>query len=1095
MSLNSNQKANKIKQALAEMRSNKNLFTEEAFSQIVMLLLDDLRQTQTMSYQNPASSDEMRLVTVMFVDVKDSTEIVQRFDPSDWKSIIDTTHEQITDVVDQWDGQVAQYLGDGVLCFFGARRSRGDDAQHAVACALQIQTMIGQYAETLRGLHGINFDLRIGISTGRLAVGLTGKETIKQERLAFGRETNLAARLQSIAPVGGVLIDSTTYHRIRRDYVTQAQEPVLLRGFDNAINNYFVLSRRTQAANQFTATHIADIELPLTGRDEDLALISYLCDTVVQKNRCHTITITGDVGIGKSRLLQEVINITDGTFTQIIMNSQYEARSQSQNLLLDMLATQCHINHDMPLDMIHSEIKAYITEMWSDEHDDKVVAAFAALAGFDIPAPDKAIEWVLRWFEAVASQEAIVITVDNLQWADQQSIFLLEQLAERLEDKACIIIAAGRPEYQTVHSNYMADYLYHADVKLEPLTPDATLSIIHAVFEHIERIPITLANTINARVEGNPLFVQEYLTMLFDNNVFVRQDDNTWRFNIIMLDTALKQLPDGLINVMQARLDELPDEARLIIQAASVSEQFFWTDSVQVLLEMTDIEAAVELLIMRGMIVREEDSLFEGETQYRFQHSIYREVAYRMIPRATRENYHQKLSWWLLEHVAGKIELYPLVAEQFIQAGAYLAALQSYLEAVEVKVKSEEEQDALELIDKGLGFANKISRDDALPVVIKLWSYRGAALVALERYEEASAASQSALRLLEELPPNQLVTNRIMAERILGLANLSLGRYNEAYDALTRAYNLLPPSATSQIASVLEALGKLYYYQGRLDDSYAYHKRAFDYATKTQEEALISSSYMHLGMIHLERGELTKALENYDEALKLYRSYDLFVKQAQVLFHIGIVHCVCMNYAVAHQYFSEAEQLGGLSDNQRSLLQIYQAFTLIVLGQDIQGKGLLFDALNHHVANIDVAHRIQLLAIHCLIQLEDYVQAQEKAITFLQSETVNPILRARVLCQVGKVMSYLGIEDETNNLRESIAAEAVYGGRDLWLHYATLADITENTNERENYHKKARELIESRATLLLEHEELHEAFVSHDTVKTILGYDEDNSLV
>lgn len=1087
MSSNPNQQTDKLKQALAEIRSNRQHFSETSFSQIVILMLEKLRQVQTVVPEEKSTGDEIRLVTVMFIDVKDSTEMLQQLDASDWKVVIDTAHEQIADIVTQWDGQVGQYLGDGVLCFFGAQRSRGDDAPHAVSCALQIQSVLEQYARSVLALHNINFGLRIGISTGRVVVGLIGSHTVKQELLALGPATNLAARLQGVAPVGGVLVDSTTYNRIRRDYVTRAQAPVELRGFEKPINNYRVLGKRTQAATQFTDTQIAGIELPLVGRDEDLALISYLCDRALTEQECQVITLSGDVGMGKSRLLQEVIHLTSGHFTHIIMTSRYESRGKSQNLLHDMLMTQCHLSDDMPLAMKFQQIEAYITSTW--EHEDAIIAtqAIAFLAGFEVEAPDKPEEWVLRWFEGLAQNAPLVIIVDNLQWTDNKSIQLLEQIAERLKDNSCVIIGASRPEYQSNHPNYMDEFANHKIIALDELPVEATMNIISTVFSKVELIPPHLARSINERVEGNPLFVQEYLRMLFDSNVFKATDSGGWRFNIVMLDVALNSLPDGLLEILQARLDDLPDRARQVIQAAAISGQNFWESSISTLLGIDNAPTLIQHLITRGMVVHDKDSIFENEKQYHFRHSLYRDVAYKMIPRAKREAYHQEMSTWLLERIAGEVQYYPLLASQFADSGEHLAALYTYLESVEVQINQNKELKALSLIDKALSLANKVDRYDALAVVAKLWAYRGEALITLERYDEASAASQSSLMLLQEIPGEQLVASRISSERILGLAYLSLGRYNDSYDALTRGHNLLPPADIEQITSVLQAMGKLYYYQGRLQDSLAYHRRSYENAHKTQNLNLISATITNIGLIDVEQGRFTEALAHYDDALKMARSLNMESEQANILFLIGVVHLTMLNYGKAYEYFSDAENINIASGYENMLVQGYRAFTLVVLGRTIQGKALLSDAIIQAPRDVDMQHRLQLVSITIYSILEDYALVRDKALSFVQQEGINPILQARAYRWLGLASYNLGSSDSLDYLFKALEAETAYGGRDLWLCHATLAHCLDNPDEKLEHYRQASNLIVTRANSLDEYPEMKQIFLEDRNVQRLLA--------
>jgi class 3 adenylate cyclase/tetratricopeptide (TPR) repeat protein len=1086
MSISPSEQINRLKKALAEIRSNKETFSDESFAQIIMVLLEKLRRLQTILPTDIETRDEIRLVTVMFIDVKDSTEMIQQMEASDWKEIIAEAHERIAHTVALWDGQIGQYLGDGVLCFFGAQRSRGDDALHGVSCALQIQTIISEFAQAIHETHGIDFGIRIGISTGRVVVGMIGSESSKKELLALGSATNLAARLQGAAPVGAVLIDDTTYNRVRSDFVTQAQANIELKGFDEPVKNYRVLQRRTQPASHFTNTQIAGIEMPLVGRDEDLALINYLCDKTLQQRKFQVITLIGDIGMGKSRLLQEAVQLTDSHFLHIIMTSQYETRSKSQNLLWDMLMTQCNLSEDMSDELIEQQIVAYITEHWKHPDAKYAAAAIAYLAGFNFQSPEgNLFEWVLRWFEGVAEKHSILIAVDNLQWADEQSIALLEQITRRLAHSTGVLIAAGQADYQSMYPSYMADYPRHTIIKLAPLHYAATRMIIDRIFEHVERIPPTLAETINERVEGNPLFVQEYLGMLFDNNVFQRGKNGHWRFNILMLDTALNTLPNGLLSILQARLDDLSPEVRNIVQIAAVAGQTFWASAVDEIAESKNTRRLLEHLVLRGIIIKEKTSDFANELQYVFRHSLYREVAYKMIPRQKRERYHKRMSLWLLERVAGIENFYPLLAEQFQLSGEYTAALYSYMEAVQICVKRHQCHEALKLIDTSLGLANRVSRNDALPIVIKLWTYRGETLLELGRYDEASAASQSALMLLQELPADQLVVMRIQAERILGLANMRLGRYNDAYDALTRAHNALPYNATGQISSVLCAFGQLFYYQGRLEDSEAYQKRAYEHAMKTEDTLLIAAALAEIGAIEIERGYLTQAFQHFEQSLFMHRQIALVGQQSQDLFQLGIVHLAMLDYGKAYEYFSDADHLKTVFGQKDVLIQAYQALALIYLDKQTQGKGLLLGAIETGSHDIEIQRRLHLCYIEGLLALGDYVQVREQAMSFLQQTIENSLLRARAERFLAIASHELNTVNAVDILYSALKTEMDKGGRDTWLCHYYLANCLGNNESQEHYQKAAGIILE-RADSFQDYRDLREGFLYSQMVQHVL---------
>src|SRR5215207_5142643 len=247
----------RLKTALAEVLAKRQFFNDDSYNEIILALNDKIQALQTIvrdTQLQMTDSDEIRLVSVMFVDVENSTRLARNLDEQ-WKTMIGEVHTQLARVVDEWDGEVGQYLGDGVLCFFGAHRSRDDDAVRAVSCALAIQKMAADFAPQVRGRYGEDFALRVGISSGRVVVGVIGTGA-KSEFVAMGPTTNLAARLQNLCPPGQVLIDATTFHRVRERFVSEPQAPKRLKGFDALVESFLVTGRRRQRSKLLTGDQI-----------------------------------------------------------------------------------------------------------------------------------------------------------------------------------------------------------------------------------------------------------------------------------------------------------------------------------------------------------------------------------------------------------------------------------------------------------------------------------------------------------------------------------------------------------------------------------------------------------------------------------------------------------------------------------------------------------------------------------------------------------------------------------------------------------------------------------------------------------------------
>ena len=269
-----------------------------------------------------------------------------------------------------------------------------------------------------------------------------------------------------------------------------------------------------------------------------------------------------------------------------------------------------------------------------------------------------AISLIARWFRGLASSSALLIVVDNLQWIDTASMELLAYLAKDMATLPCLILLAGRRGFEMQHTQYQHMFEQHQLLALETLSIDDTTTLIQAVLDHIVRTPNTLLPLIRERADGNPLFVQELLSMLFDNQVFQSVTPGRWKFDMVLYDGVISRLPDGLMGVMQARLDDLPAEARHILQVASVQGPTFWMSA---LAEMAEIkpEAWLPVLEERNIIHREAQSNFDDEIEYQFRHTLYRDVSYEMLPRTKRESCHQQFAHWLLSRIASKQEFYP----------------------------------------------------------------------------------------------------------------------------------------------------------------------------------------------------------------------------------------------------------------------------------------------------------------------------------------------------------------------------------------------------------------------------------------------------
>lgn len=1087
------EKIERLRQALTELRSKREHFSTEAYGEMVRVLLEALRRARTVPVVPMPTADEMRLVTVMFVDVVNSTALSQKMDTGDWKNIINEAHRRVAARIVQREGQIGQYLGDGVLAFFGAQRSRGDDALRAVACAVEVLTIVNAYGNEVFLEHGVEFAVRIGISTGRVVVGYIGGAE-KQEFLAMGPATNLASRLQSEARPGEIVIDDTTYSRVRHHYDTVSYEVRHLKGIERTVRYYVIAGRSQPAGRSLTMTSLNGIPIPFVNRHSEMNLIDQALESTLMLHRFHAITVVGDLGVGKSRLLQEVVQRPRALpLVTLVTGASSEKQANAGTLLREMLITACNITDDLTPDEAYQRVLHYIQANWNDPEAENTARAIAQLGGFQpvhvsvgTPASSRlTFEPVARWIRALALSGGLLLVVDNLQWADAASIRMLEYLASELSHLPILLVAGARPTFLNHYPLYMRRAESHDVIPLYPLPAEDATQIIQGILAPIGRVPDTLAVVVQERAEGNPLFLLELLGMLFDQEVIYRTEER-WRFNIVKYDSVVTSLPDGLVEVLQARLDDLSPEARQIIQVAAVAGQRFWARMVSDISGFPG-EEALNMLVARGMIVRHETSLFEEDEEYVFQHALYRETAYELLPRQRREQVHQQIATWLVTRVYNKPELYPTLTDHFEESTQYEAALYTCFEAMEDRIIRQMLPEALVLNDRGLSLAGHITRDVALPVVIQFWMMRGKIMNLLRRYEEASAASQSALRLVQELPPSHKTT-QVAAWRTLAQSYTNLGRYNDAFQALIQAHESLPDDYGLEQGEILQGFGFLSLYSGRLEESQAFFHRAL--AVWRKAGLPYNTTFTGLGYVALEAGDVATALSYFEQV----HDYNLANNQTTYtpadLRNIGLIYLTLLQYERALYHFEEAQRLHDLNHTEDMLLMAYRGECLIYMGQTQIGLSLLHEATQ--VGDRLVYHNwlLTLAAIRGWLAAGDAVRGREQAFTFAQNmKERNQLLYGRSLLTLAQAGHALHEPSVVDTLREALQAEALHGGRDLWIGYETLAAAHTEETDQQQALQQAAQLLQQMGKTLYTHPQLQQGFYAHPRVARLLGDD------
>lgn len=1092
----------RLRAALAEIFARRDVFSDETYTQIIIAIYDKIRTLQTVP-ETPQpqleGGDEIRLVTIMFVDIVDSTEMTQSLEADDWKATIGAAHSQVARLVNEWGGVIGQYLGDGLLCFFGTIHSQEDDALRAVYCALEIHHTLARFAQQIYLKYDMAFNVRIGISTGRAVVGYFGSDENKT-LLALGAPTNLASRLQNIAHPGETLVDAQTFRLVRNHFVTEERPATELKGFDAPIEHYHVVGRREQRPAQLTTTSIAKVQTSFVGRGHEQAFLKKALRGVWQSAQCAVVTIYGDVGLGKSRLLQEMLD-TNSAFRQIIMIGNYQKKHTSYSLLQDLLANRCNLKDDTPPDVVEKRIVDYIAETWPHPDAEAIAHVMGFLAGYGFknsphvrplqkigPEQRQMVNAILaRWFEGIAQTTPLLIAIDNLQWVDHESLSLLEYLAQELSRLPIAIVGAARPDFRDHAPAYMQVSPGYSELELGRLTDIDIDRIMDQVFQHVQHMPDSLPELIRKRAEGNPLFVEEFIYMLFDNGIIETTPQGEWRINRLQYSTRSSKLPGGLVALLQARLDELSPVTRQVIQMASAMGVNFWPDAIARLISSEEVESALADLQARGMIMPKPESDFDEETEYLFRHSLYREVVYSMLTRQNREIYHRNIAAWLEERAAARPEYLEILAEHYLKSRQNRQSLEMFVAAAKDRFQRGLLDETLTMIERGLDAAREVPRDIALQRVSVLWLLQGQVLDALDRYEESSAASQTALMLLNEMPEDQMMEEKVSAARALGSAHLNLGRYDEAFDALNRANSMLPRSDTRQRAAILRTFGMLFRARGQLNESLVYQQEAYTLAHQNADNRELARIMSVLSTIALDRGDFATALAYCERVLEMNRQDDNTYYQILDLRQMAAIYRSLFAYDKALAACEEAEPLQERIHYSDSILHTTRALSLISTGQADQGLKLLRQIAAMDYQNPMTRQRIQLALVMGLSMIGDYEQCELRARQLAEEgRHHNIILYGRARLWQGIAQNALKNEQALVTLNDALDHELTYGGRYAWLAYYAMGTASPDASEARCWYERAANTLLALASSLHTRPELQQQLLNNDMVRWLI---------
>lgn len=694
---------------------------------------------------------ERRVVTILFCDVAGSTELAGSLDPEIWAEIMHEAFNYLVTPIYRYEGTVARLMGDAVLAFFGAPIAHEDDSERAVLAGLDILSEIRPFADELKHEFDLEFNVRVGINTGPVVVGEIGSD-LAMEYTAMGDAANVAARMEQSAAPGTILVSEATYRKIAPLFDVEDKGPIDLKGKQEPVNAYEVT--RTKARPGSTRG-IEGLPSPLIGRADELnKLQAALTDLTL--GRGSIITLLGEAGLGKSRLIRELHSGADD-----LIEGQVDW----------YFASGISYNQSTPFGVFHRMFKRMISMDRSgrDQQDGTGVSEFlASFPDADRDAIQLAVDLILglkplsdleekdaerrknevfkavrKIFRVWCETRPLVLVLDDLHWADPVSVELIISLYGLSDELPILFVCSLRPHRNTpgwqVKLRGETDFPHrYSEIHLQPLSADESQQLIDEILT-ISKLPDHLRKHIQTKAEGNPFFVEEVIRMLIDQEVLI-YDDEKMRWVAIKPPEEII-IPDSLNALLTARIDRLPTEVRSTLQYASVIGRSF---SRRVLSEVLSVNGNLQdhlSMLQKYELIRE--TARTPEIEYSFNHELTRDATYRTVLHRQRRRFHRQVGQVLETMYSGHLEEQAgRLGYHFECAGNDLKALHFYTLAGDHAAGLYANDEAISAYRSALTLAEKASAQDPA---------RSDLIVKLGRVYEVSGRYDEALALYREL--------------------------------------------------------------------------------------------------------------------------------------------------------------------------------------------------------------------------------------------------------------------------------------------------------------------------------------------------------
>ena len=606
-----------------------------------------------------APQEERKVLTVVFCDLKDSTGLGERLDPEALGEVLDLYFTAMTRVLQRHGGSIQKFIGDAIVAAFGIPVLHEDDALRAVRAATEMRTALVRLNRQLESGYGVTLSARTGVHTGEVVVRMA----VNDQQVLTGDTLNTAARLEQAAGEDEILIGEPTFRLVREAVESEPLTPLELKGKSAPVAAHRLL--RVFGDEQAARRHDA----PMVGRDDELATLRGLFDRAVDERRCILGTVLGDAGVGKSRLVRALLESVQADANVLRGRCLPYGDGITFWPLLTIVRDAAQIDPDDPTDVARERLET----LSGDPEVARRVASALGWSSEELPVAE--LFWGIReLLEHLASVMPLVVVIDDVHWAAPTLLDLVEHLVENVDGARILVLCTARPDMLDTKPDWSVGP-NAGRLLLERLPADASAQILENMMGGVQ-LPATIRDTVLRGADGNPLFVEQLVSMLVDTGALV-DVDGQWEPT---RELTHLEIPPSIQALLAARLDLLDAVDRGVVEPASVIGLEFSSVAVAGLAAPTVREQVPDRLEMmvRKRLVRPAPMPTEEEGAYRFDHVLVRDAAYRRVLKRARAELHERFADWL-EHSPGARdrpgEYDEIIGYHLEQAGVYRGQL------------------------------------------------------------------------------------------------------------------------------------------------------------------------------------------------------------------------------------------------------------------------------------------------------------------------------------------------------------------------------------------------------------------------------------